>query len=64
MKKFFEPWLKYSTKEKVQTVGGFLAVMYAPIFIGLIWFDTELMIKIIMTNTVLIFFIWIFDRSL
>jgi len=62
--KELEIGFKYPTKEKVQTIGGFLVIMYAPIFIGLIWFDTELMLKIIMTNAVLIFFVWIFDRSL
>ena len=64
MKKFFEPWLKYSTKEKVQSVGGFLTCMYAPLLIGLIWFDPEFLMKIIITNAILIVFIWLFDRSL
>ena len=63
MKKFFEPWFNYSEKEKIQTMGGFLLVMYAPILIGFIWFDTELMLKILLTNSVLVCVVWIFDKS-
>jgi hypothetical protein len=63
MKKFFEPWFNYSGKEKIQTIGGFLLVMYAPILICFIWFDTELMLKILLTNSVLVGAIWLFDKS-
>lgn len=63
MKKFFEPWFNYSEKEKIQTIGGFLLVMYAPILIGFIWFDTELMLKILLTNGVLVGVVWVFDKS-
>ena len=63
MKKFFEPWFNYSEKEKIQTVGGILLVMYAPILIGFIWLDKELMLKILLTNSVLVGVVWIFDKS-
>jgi len=48
---------------KYKLLGGVLLVMYAPILIGFIWLDTELMLKILLTNSVLVGVVWIFDRS-
>lgn len=51
----------YSFKDKIQTIGGFLLLMYAFILIGFVWFDFELMFKILITNTILIGLIWFID---
>ena len=53
----------YSFIDWVQTIGGLLFIMYIPLLIGLIWFDTQTMIKIIATNSGLIFGMWIIDSS-
>jgi hypothetical protein len=54
MKKSFNDW--------VQTIGGLLIIMYIPLLVCLIWFDTTIMLKAIATNTVLIFGAWVIDR--
>ncbi len=53
---------KYSFKDKIQAIGGFLILMYAVILIGFIWFDFGLMFKILLTNTVLVALIWFMDN--
>jgi len=39
--------------DKVKTIGGFFIMMYIPLLIGLIWFDTHTMIKLIATKPML-----------
>jgi hypothetical protein len=63
LRQYFVNCRSYSFIDWVQTIGGFLFMMYIPLLIGLIWFDTQTMIKIIATNSVLIFGIWVIDRS-
>jgi hypothetical protein len=63
LRQYFVSCRSYSFIYWVQTIGGFLFMMYIPLLIGLIWFDTQTMIKVIATNSVLIFGIWIIDRS-
>lgn len=53
----------YSFIDWVQTIGGFLIMLYIPLFIGQIWFGTTIMLKAIATNSVLLLGIWIIDRS-
>ena len=47
----------------IQAIGGLLILMYIPLLIGLIWFDTSIMLKAIGTNTVLLLGIYIIDYS-
>jgi hypothetical protein len=63
LRQYFVSCRSYSFIDWVQTIGGFLVMMYIPLWIGLSWFDIQTMIKIIAINSVLIFGIWIIDRS-
>ena len=63
LRKYFVSCRSYSFIDWVHTIGGFLVMMYIPLLIGLIWFDTIIMLKAIATNSILIFGIWIVDRS-
>jgi hypothetical protein len=63
LRQLFVSCRSYSFIDWVQTIGGFLFMMYIPLLIGLIWFDTTIMLKAIATNSVLVFGIWIVDRS-
>ena len=63
LRKYFARFRSYSFIDWVQTIGGFLFMMYIPLLIGLIWFDTQTMIKVIATNSVLILGIRIIDSS-
>lgn len=53
---------QFSFTEWIQAIGGFLLLMYVPLLIGLIWFDTQIMIKMLATNTVLVLGVWLADR--
>ena len=63
LRQFFVNFRSYSFIDWVHTIGGFLVMMYIPLLIGLIWFDTVIMLKTIATNSVLLLGIWIVDRS-
>lgn len=45
---------EFTFKDWVQTIGGFLIMLYIPLFIGLIWFDFILFGKLLLTNSILI----------
>lgn len=63
LRQYFVSCRSYSFIDWVQTIGGFLVMMYIPLLIGLIWFDTTIMLKAIATNSVLVFGLLIVDRS-
>jgi len=63
LRQYFVSFRSYSFIDWVQTIGGFLFMMYIPLLIGLIWFDTIIMLKAIATNSVLVLGICIVDRS-
>ena len=63
LRQLFVSCRSYSFIDWVQTIGGFLLIMYIPLFIGIIWFDTTIMAKAIATNSVLIFGILVFNRA-
>lgn len=40
--------------EVLRALGGFLVLMYVPLVIGMIWFDLVFMLKLILSNTIVI----------
>lgn len=49
--------------EYIKATGGFSVLTLLVLFIGLIWFDTNLMLKLIGTNIVLIFILLLLDKA-
>lgn len=50
-------------KDQIKSIGGFLVIIMIALLIGLVWFDKEIMLKLIFTNVLLILAVWIIDKS-
>lgn len=55
---------EFTFKDWVQIIGGFLIMLYIPLFIGLIWFDFILLGKLLLTNTILIGSCYLIDENI
>jgi hypothetical protein len=51
-------------KDIIQTIGGFLIVIIFPLLICSLWIDEQILIKLVVTNLVLIVLIKVIDGSM
>lgn len=49
-------------RDDIKALGGFFILMYFPLMIGLVWFDWRIMLKLLATNTILIFAIYLIEQ--
>lgn len=59
----YDIWKSESPIGKLKTIGGLLIIMYIPLIIGLVWFDFKIIFKIIITNSILLLGIRLFELA-